>query len=160
MYLNITLYAFIPLCQIAVVEDEWKEFEVAERKDYSGLKIGQLQIEDVDDNTVDESGNDKYDSDGELTTDSDRQRGGPWGKVDGEANAEAAAPVVAAPVQPLAGGLKSVYISPAMRDAQAQVSQVFTITQVGSAPSGRAFVEPLLEMIFIIPSNNPEPSIF
>lgn len=107
---------------MAVVEDEWKEFEAEERKDYTGLKIGQMQLEDDNASTVDETANgEKYDSDGELNADGERQRSGPWKKVDGEGNAEAAPAAVVAPQQPLAGGLKSVYISPAMRDAQAQV---------------------------------------
>lgn len=96
----------------APVEDEWREFEVEERKDYSGLKIGQLQIEDDNedyDYENEKSGNRKYDN--EVTGDNERTSGEPWKKVD--ENAAAPAPVAA----PVAAPTPSTrYVSPGMRD--------------------------------------------
>lgn len=94
----------------APVEDEWREFEEEERKDYSGLKIGQLQIDDDEPGNV-EDATDKYDSDGELTTDPDRQQSGPWNKVD--STKPVAAPVVAPEPAPV---VNSTYVSPGMRN--------------------------------------------
>lgn len=106
------------------VEDEWREFEEEERKDYTGLKIGQLQISDDDQLNDDGEVNDKYDSDGELMTiDGERQRNGPWNKGAEEA---AAAEAAAGPVKTAAHAVQerhqaaagnSVYISPALRNA-------------------------------------------
>lgn len=75
------------------MEEEWKEFEQEQRKDYSGLKIGQLtinekqqqqqhhhhqqqQLDDMDDD-------DDEDSDSYANTDSNTKRGefGPWKKL-------------------------------------------------------------------------------
>lgn len=118
------------------VEDEWKEFEEEERKDYTGLKIGQLQI--TDDNQTNEEGDgaDKYDSDGELVTaDGERSRNKPWNKGSEEAaaaaealataaaTAKAAAAAKAAANQTVAGS--SVYISPALRHAPVSLGHLF-----------------------------------
>lgn len=86
-----------------------------ERKDYSGLKIGQLQIED-DSEEYDydnEKPNKKYDN--ELSGDNDRTGNEPWKKVDD--SAAAPAPVVAPVVAPAAS---SRYVSPGMRDFTVQ----------------------------------------
>lgn len=96
----------------APVEDEWREFEVEERKDYSGLKIGQLQIDD-DDNDYDgdneKSHHKKYDN--EVSVDSDRTGNEPWKKVD---DTVAPPTPVAAPVAAPASTAR--YVSPGMRD--------------------------------------------
>uniref|UniRef100_A0A1A9WQP5 Protein CDV3 homolog n=1 Tax=Glossina brevipalpis TaxID=37001 RepID=A0A1A9WQP5_9MUSC len=64
------------------VEEEWKEFEEEQRKDYSGLKIGQLTLNDDEEQSVSDGGDDDGDNEGninsELGTFSD---GGPWKKV-------------------------------------------------------------------------------
>lgn len=64
-------------------------------------------------NGVDGDGYDKYDSDGELQTDSDKQKSGPWKKVADEA--VAAVPEIAAVQEK---PTSNVYISPALRNAQ------------------------------------------
>lgn len=65
-------------------EDEWKEFEEEERKDYTGLKIGQLTITDEEQNQANlgqggDYGNDGG-SDGEENT-TEGRKPGPWKKV-------------------------------------------------------------------------------
>uniref|UniRef100_A0A1A9VJ07 Protein CDV3 homolog n=1 Tax=Glossina austeni TaxID=7395 RepID=A0A1A9VJ07_GLOAU len=63
------------------VEEEWKEFEEEQRKDYSGLKIGQLTLNDDEEQSVSDGGDDDADEGSintELGTFSD---GGPWKKV-------------------------------------------------------------------------------
>lgn len=96
-----------------MAEDEWKDFKEEERKDYSGLKIGQLQIHD-DENYSGTDGDGADDGDGE---DGDGERSGPWRKVAAEANlntiqeSEEKEKVVANP--------SNVYISPALRNQQA-----------------------------------------
>lgn len=101
-------------------EDEWKEFEEEERKDYTGLKISQLQITDDAqlNNAVDGDGYDKYDSDGELNTDFDKQKSGPWKKVADETSAPVPE-VVAIQEKPTS----NVYISPALRNAQVSIQK-------------------------------------
>lgn len=111
--------------QPSVVEDEWKEFKAEERKDYSGLKIGQLQIADGDDEHTDgDAAYEKYDSDGEAISDADRQNNhGPWSRqADAEnaakaaAAAEAAAAAAPEPVAAAAAVDKNrSYVLPAMR---------------------------------------------
>ena len=95
-----------------VIEDEWKEFEEEERKDYTGLKIGQLQISDEDQGLTGTDGEgQEYGSDAESNQDPDRQKSGPWKKVVEE---PFVAPLPVAPVLQE----KKVYISPALRNAQ------------------------------------------
>lgn len=96
----------------AVVEDEWKEFEAEERKDYTGLKIGQLQIENESDDTADDAAYEKYDSEGELNVDGERQRTGPWNKTDAESTGGGGGPPAVAAVAPEKG---ASYVLPALR---------------------------------------------
>lgn len=97
----------------AVNEDEWKDYKEEERKDYTGLKLGQLQISDDDQLDGDAEGA-EYGSDGEINSESqDKTKSGPWKKVEEEAEK----PVKKEPVQEKAP-VSSVYISPALRNAQ------------------------------------------
>jgi len=98
-----------------VHEDEWKDYQEEERKDYTGLKLGLLQISDDDQLDGDAEGGD-YGSDGEFNSENpDKSKSGPWKKVeeDGEK------PVVKQPVQEKAQ-VSTVYVSPALRNAQMQ----------------------------------------
>lgn len=88
-----------------------------ERKDYSGLKIGQLQIEDDSDDydyDNEKGGNKKYDN--EVSGDNDRTGLEPWKKVDDAAPAPV--PVAAPAVAPTS----TRYVSPGMRDVTVRKS--------------------------------------
>lgn len=93
-------------------DDEWKDFEEEERKDYSGLKIGVMQINDDESNTGTDGEGADIGSDGELNADSSERRTGPWKKM--AENAPAATEVVVEKPQ----ATSNVYISPAMRAGQ------------------------------------------
>ncbi|KAL7737589.1 hypothetical protein ACLKA6_007703 [Drosophila palustris] len=115
--------------EIEPVEEEWKEFEQEQRKDYSGLKIGQLTInekqqqqhhhqqqqqqqqqhsDDIDDGEGE-------DSDGYANTDSNTKRSGPgpWKKLI-PAEEVTQIPV---PVEAEKPSSNVRYISPALRNA-------------------------------------------
>uniref|UniRef100_U5EZG8 Protein CDV3 homolog n=1 Tax=Corethrella appendiculata TaxID=1370023 RepID=U5EZG8_9DIPT len=94
--------------------DEWKEFE-EERKDYTGLKLGQLTISE-DEQQQTNFGNDSdtnTDGQNEMETTADTENSGtagPWKKVQetpGIPNPEPEAPAKPA---------SNIYISPAMRN--------------------------------------------
>ncbi|XP_030557788.1 protein CDV3 homolog isoform X1 [Drosophila novamexicana] len=109
-----------------VVEEEWKEFEQEQRKDYSGLKIGQLTITDrqhqqqqqqhqqqqhhQSDDVYDE---DDEDSDGYANADPNSKRSGygPWKKLI-PAEEVTQIPV---PVETDNKSASKMYISPALR---------------------------------------------
>ena len=97
----------------AAVEEEWKEIEV-ERKDYSGLKIGQLTINEDDLNQRDEA--ESYDDDenegNENYQMSDSKGNGPWKKV---IPAEEVTQIPMPAVGPATGA--SFYISPSLRNS-------------------------------------------
>lgn len=99
-----------------VVQDEWKEFEEEKKTDYTGLKIGQLQLND--DNFTDTDG-DAEDGDRE----DGNKRAGPWSKGDEAATAAAAEAAAASikhePVEKKEPGT-SKYVSPALRHEQLQ----------------------------------------
>lgn len=91
------------------VEEEWKEFEVEERKDYSGLKISQLTISDDDQNQQNYGESENYDDeelDNEGNTISEANRGGPWKKV---------IPAEEVTQIPMEKPTSKLYISPALR---------------------------------------------
>lgn len=96
-----------------VNEDEWKDYQEEERKDYTGLKLGLLQIND--DNQLDgDAEGGEYGSDGEINSENqDKTKSGPWKKVEEDAEK----PVKKEPVLEKAP-VSSVYISPALRNAQ------------------------------------------
>jgi len=98
---------------VTMSEDEWKDYKEEERKDYTGLKLGLLQISDDDQLDGDAEGG-EYGSDGELNSESqDRSKSGPWKKVEDDAEK----PVVKQPVLEKSP-VSSVYVSPALRNAQ------------------------------------------
>lgn len=78
---------------------------------------------------------DKYDSDGELNADGERQKSGPWNKVaeDGTSAAVDATAVAAAAATTATAALQernsasSVYISPALRNGPVRIHEIFTI---------------------------------
>uniref|UniRef100_T1P9M8 NAF domain protein n=1 Tax=Musca domestica TaxID=7370 RepID=T1P9M8_MUSDO len=95
-------------------EDEWKEIEEEQRKDYSGLKIGQLTLNDDDES----SGSEGQDEDGEseggtVNSETGKKSGsGVWKKV---IPAEEVTQIpMEMPAKP------KTYVSPALRAAAAQ----------------------------------------
>ncbi|XP_032590088.1 protein CDV3 homolog isoform X1 [Drosophila grimshawi] len=117
------------------VEEEWKEFEQEQRKDYSGLKIGQLTINEKQhqqqqqqnqqqqqhhhqhsDDIYDE---DEEDSDGFVNADPNgkRQGHGPWKKlIPAEEVTQIPVPVE---TEKSSSSSSKPYISPALRYSQA-----------------------------------------
>ncbi|XP_050454859.1 protein CDV3 homolog isoform X1 [Cataglyphis hispanica] len=96
-------------------EDEWKEFE-EEKKDYSGLKIGHLTVNDsIDAESDDERGTGENSSDGE-SGEGGTKHTGPWKKPDlpPEAPEVTVAPAPAPPVTTSTGG--SSYKAPHLRN--------------------------------------------
>lgn len=59
-------------------EEEWGEFEQEKEKDYSGLKIQKLQIQDSDGEEEDDEGEHELNEEGELVK---REPAGPWNKI-------------------------------------------------------------------------------
>lgn len=103
-----------------VQEDEWRDFEEEGRKDYSGLKLGQLQPKE---DCSDFSEADGEGDDGEGGKNSGKS--GPWNKGSAEAlNAqkEAAAAAAAAAAATAAAApppaKSTLYVSPALRNLQ------------------------------------------
>lgn len=110
-----------------VHEDEWKEFEEEERKDYTGLKIGHMQLNDEDQTGTDVDGGE--DGDGDGTENSDKRKTGPWKKMQGEAGAGTAAAAAVAAANAATTETESqdtqekpntskLYVSPALRNQQ------------------------------------------
>lgn len=96
-------------------EDEWKEFE-EEKKDYSGLKIGHLTVNDsIDAESDDERGTGENSSDGE-SGEGGTKHTGPWKKPDlpPETPEVTVAPAPAPPVTTSTGG--SSYKAPHLRN--------------------------------------------
>lgn len=95
--------------QEPVVEDEWREFK-EERKDYSGLKIGQMQIKD--------DYSDYSDDNGEENEGGDVSKGrktGPWNKGSAKKETEQQPPQQPKP-EPVQPEKSKLYISPALRN--------------------------------------------
>lgn len=69
-------------------DDEWKEFEEEKRPDLSNLKLGQLNIEEDENNRENQAGND-YDEN--FPNDGENSEANPWKKANAAA-APAAAP--------------------------------------------------------------------
>jgi hypothetical protein len=104
-------------------EDEWKEFE-EERKDYTGLKIGTLTINEDENKDAPEGSTEggQNENDGSSeNTGGERKTSGPWKKVEGSE-----APIVAPkPIQVqeiVSAPKQSVYVSPAYRSQMAAAS--------------------------------------
>lgn len=89
-------------------EEEWKEFEEEQRKDYTGLKIGQLTLNDDDEQSQTEGDDDDVDSEGNAVPDYKRDLEGPWKKV---IPAEEVTQIPVEIEKP-----SKVYISPALRN--------------------------------------------
>lgn len=108
--------------KVAVPEDEWKDFQEEEQKDYSNLKLGQLTITEEQQNQVNlgQDADEDGQSDGEGLSDSaERRASGPWKKVVPTADGTTEVPIPAPlPVKTTS----SVYVSPALRN---QVSNIF-----------------------------------
>lgn len=122
------MFIFSPhfcVCGIAqqpVPEDEWRDFEEEGRKDYSGLKLGQLQTKD-DFSDFSEADNDGDDGEGGEHS----GKSGPWNKGSSEASnaqkesAAAAAATAAAAASAAAAqqpAKSTLYVSPALRNLQ------------------------------------------
>ncbi|XP_059612912.1 protein CDV3 homolog [Phlebotomus argentipes] len=95
-------------------EDEWKDFE-EERKDYSGLKLGQLTLSEEEHNVDGEQGSEaQHDTEGNAEA-SDRKTG-PWKAVkEGAAPPPPPKEVVTQPAEP------KIYRPPALQSALAKV---------------------------------------
>lgn len=105
---------------LQVKEDEWKDFQEEERKDYTGLKIGQLQIKEDDQYSGTDGDGDGENEDGSENP--DKRKAGPWKKVSGSnATAEVpSAPKEPPPQQSEKANPSKVYVSPALRNQQVQ----------------------------------------
>ncbi|CAL7950666.1 unnamed protein product [Xylocopa violacea] len=96
-------------------EDEWREFE-EEKKDYTGLKIGNLTLnESIDAESEDEKGTGDNSSDGE-SGEGGTKHSGPWKKP--ELPPQAEEPEVAAPPPPPAATVGNSYRAPHLRKVQ------------------------------------------
>lgn len=96
-----------------MVQDEWKDFEEESKKDYTGLKIGHMNINDDSYYGTDEDGDDGDGEDGAKDP-------GAWSKVDeSTTKTEATTPAVrpAEPIEKTDAG-KVKYISPFMQQQQ------------------------------------------
>lgn len=61
-----------------VEEEEWGEFEQEKERDYSGLKIQKLQIQDSEEDDYEDSGEQELNEEGELVK---KEPAGPWNKI-------------------------------------------------------------------------------
>jgi hypothetical protein len=62
----------------ATEDEEWGEFEQEKERDYSGLKIQKLQIQDYEEEEDEEEGEHELNEEGELVK---REPTGPWNKI-------------------------------------------------------------------------------
>ncbi|XP_073847218.1 protein CDV3 homolog [Musca autumnalis] len=100
-------------------EDEWKEIEEEQRKDYSGLKIGQLTLNDDDDLSGSEGQDEDGESDGNVNSETGKKSGsGVWKKV------IPAEEVTQIPMEMPMPAKPKTYVSPALRAAAAQSSAI------------------------------------
>lgn len=95
------------------VEEEWKEVE-EERRDYTGLKIGQLTINEDD---QDQEYGDGDQAEGEAGT-GNAKGGDPWKKGGGSGAPVGKAAQAAAAAAIAAESVSQVYVSPAMKAAR------------------------------------------
>ena len=68
---------------VEVEEEEWGEFEQEKERDYSGLKIQKLQIQDSEEDYGDESGETELNEEGEIIK---KEPAGPWNKINAQPN--------------------------------------------------------------------------
>ncbi|KAF7418939.1 hypothetical protein HZH68_001592 [Vespula germanica] len=98
-------------------EDEWKEFEVEEKKDLRGLKIGNLSVkETIDVESDDERGTGDNSSDGEIGEGTAKI--GPWKKPEAPQQAEVVEEVTATAAAAPAAQTTSTYsyVAPHLRN--------------------------------------------
>lgn len=97
-------------------DDEWMEVK-EQKKDYSGLKLAQLNIDDESNfNDSDQLGDSNDpNNDGEGGEGVDRDPTKPWNKLDATAAARAKVPSVVEPV-----ATSNVYVSPALKNLRAK----------------------------------------
>lgn len=104
-----------------VVEEEWKEFE-EERKDYSGLKLTQLNITEEEYQQGhyggDDGGATPRENDGDRTggDSAERKNAGPVWKKPSDADQQQQQQTAAAAVASRAAAGSSLYVSPAMKN--------------------------------------------
>jgi hypothetical protein len=71
---------------VEVEEEEWGEFEQEKERDYSGLKIQKLQIQDSEDDYGDDSGETELNEEGEIIK---KEPAGPWNKINAQPTSSA-----------------------------------------------------------------------
>ncbi|KAB0803407.1 hypothetical protein PPYR_00377 [Photinus pyralis] len=105
-------------------QDEWREFE-EEKKDYTGLKIGNLSI-NLPEGTPGNAENFSEQQQGDESGSEVDRKAGPWKKLDSEtAEVEVqkkTEPVIPAPA-PIQPSTPNVYVPPVMRNSQQQQHQ-------------------------------------
>ncbi|XP_008543087.1 protein CDV3 homolog [Microplitis demolitor] len=104
-------------------DEEWREF-TEERKDYTGLKLGNLQVSDkLSNGSDDERGVGDNSSDGESGEASSKQSG-PWKKTDAAPVKEVVESTPAPAVQPASNNVVGmVYRSPHLRNQSTTAPQ-------------------------------------
>lgn len=125
-------------------EEEWKDYEDEEEKDYTGLRIQNLQIgNEKEEEGTDEVGETEIDEDGEVREKKDTGHG-PWNKIHGGATPAAAAPPPPEPEpQPEpkkeaeAPATTGKYIPPSVRRAMASGESNLTPKILGHGGGGR-----------------------
>uniref|UniRef100_A0A182J1X4 Protein CDV3 homolog n=1 Tax=Anopheles atroparvus TaxID=41427 RepID=A0A182J1X4_ANOAO len=96
-------------------DDEWMEVK-ENKKDYTGLKLAQLTIDNESNNDSEQLGDpNDPNNDGEGGEGGDRDPTKPWNKLDATAAARAKVPSLVEPV-----ATSNVYISPAMKSLRAK----------------------------------------
>lgn len=115
-------------------QDEWREFE-EEKKDYTGLKIGNLSINSPEGAPGNAEHFSEQQQGDESGSEVDR-KAGPWKKLDSETAAEVeipkkAEPVISAPVT-TQSSTPNVYVPPVMRNSQQQQHQQLSASRLRS----------------------------
>ncbi|KAF7270588.1 protein CDV3 homolog [Rhynchophorus ferrugineus] len=116
-------------------QDEWKEFE-EEKKDYSGLKIGNLTINADQDNSSgnQETGSGDQQDGNELGHDSEK-KSGPWNRMGAQAETVAVEEPPPKPtVEKKSEAPASAYVPPSMRSVYKTQVTSRTWSGKGSAP--------------------------
>lgn len=97
---------------VEVEEEEWGEFEQEKERDYSGLKIQKLQIQDSEDDYGDECGETELNEEGEIIK---KEPAGPWNKINAQPTPTAVKVKEAAVEIPTPNTSGGVYIPPTRR---------------------------------------------
>ncbi|KAK5648444.1 hypothetical protein RI129_003336 [Pyrocoelia pectoralis] len=114
-------------------QDEWREFE-EEKKDYTGLKIGNLSINSPEgapgsaENFLEQQQGDESGSEVD-------KKAGPWKKIDSEtsevATEKKTEPIISTPTT-TASSTPNVYVPPVMRNSQQQQQQQLSSSRLRS----------------------------